>query len=69
MAHQKVKSSIYLNKDLHRRVKALSSATSISLNTYVALALEEYLRDKARSATIEEELASSRQPHRQSPRK
>ena len=60
MTHQKVKSSIYLNRDLHRRVKALSSATSISLNTYVALALEEYLQDKARSATIEAELASSR---------
>ena len=58
MAHQKVKSSIYLNKDLHRRVKALSSATSISLNTYVALALEEYLRDKGRSETVSRELAA-----------
>ena len=58
MAHQKVKSSIYLNKDLHRRVKALSSATSISLNTYVALALEEYLREESRSDLISRELAA-----------
>ena len=57
MTHQKVKSSIYLNKDLHRRVKALSNATSISLNTYVALALEEYLRDESRSDLIERELS------------
>ena len=57
MTHQKVKSSIYLNKDLHRRVKALSSATSISLNTYVALALEEYLREESRSDLIERELS------------
>lgn len=56
MAQQKVKSSIYLNKDLHRRVKALSNATSISLNTYVALALEEYLREENRSDLIEKEL-------------
>lgn len=59
MTHQKVKSSIYLNKDLHRRVKALSSATSISLNTYVALALEEYLKEQSRSEAIIKELASS----------
>jgi len=60
LAHQKVKSSIYLNKDLHRRVKALSSATSISLNTYVALALEEYLREESRSGLISRELATER---------
>ena len=58
MAYQKVKSSIYLNKDLHRRVKALSSATSISLNTYVALALEEYLKDASRSEAIKKELSA-----------
>ena len=58
MAYQKVKSSIYLNKDLHRRVKALSSATSISLNTYVALALEEYLKDSSRSEAIRKELST-----------
>ena len=58
MTHQKVKSSIYLNRDLHRRVKALSSATSISLNTYVALALEEYLREESRSDLITRELAA-----------
>ena len=58
MSQQKVKSSIYLNKDLHRRVKALSNATSISLNTYVALALEEYLKEAGRSEAIRKELAA-----------
>lgn len=59
MTHQKVKSSIYLNKGLHRKAKALSKATSLSFNTHIALALEEYLQDSYRAYIIEQELAES----------
>lgn len=58
MSQRKIKSSLYLNQGLHKRAKALSKATSFSLNTLVALALEEYLADEGRAAAIEQELAS-----------
>ena len=58
MSQQRVKSSIYLNEGLHERAKALSRATSLSFNTHVALALEEYLKEKRRSEVIEKELSS-----------
>lgn len=57
---QRVKSSIYLNEGLHERAKALSKATSLSFNTHVALALEEYLQDSNRAAVIDRELGGSR---------
>lgn len=60
MSQQRVKSSIYLNESLHQRAKALSRATSLSFNTHVALALEEYLKDESRAAAIAEELASTK---------
>jgi len=59
VTQQKVKSSVYLNERLHERTKALCRATSLSFNTYVALALEEYLQEKGRAEMIEKELASS----------
>lgn len=59
MTRQRVKSSIYLNEGLHERAKALSKATSLSLNTHIALALEEYLQDSHRAYIIERELAES----------
>lgn len=59
MSQQRVKSSIYLNEGLHQRTKALSRATSLSFNTHVALALEEYLKEYSRSKAIEKELASN----------
>ena len=57
---QRIKSSIYLNEGLHERAKALSKATSLSFNTHVSLALEEYLQEKTRAGRIEEELSSSK---------
>lgn len=56
LTHQRIKSSIYLNEGLHERAKALSKATSLSLNTHIALALEEYLQDSHRAYIIEREL-------------
>ena len=58
MSQPRVKSSIYLNEGLHERAKALSRATSLSFNTHVALALEEYLKESSRSETIRKELAA-----------
>ena len=58
MSQQRVKSSVYLNETLHERTKALSRATSLSFNTHVALALEEYLRESSRSEAIKKELAA-----------
>lgn len=60
MPQQRVKSSIYLNEGLHLRTKALSRATSLSFNTHVALALEEYLKEHSRSEAIAKELAANR---------
>lgn len=57
MTRTRIKSSIYLNEGLHERAKALSKATSLSLNTHIALALEEYLQDSHRTRIIERELA------------
>lgn len=58
MTQQRVKSSIYLNQGLHERAKALSRATSLSFNTHVALALEEYLQNNSRASIVKRELAS-----------
>lgn len=60
MSQQRVKSSVYLNETLHERAKALSRATSLSFNTHVALALEEYLREGSRAKAIERELSSGK---------
>lgn len=58
MTQQRIKSSIYLNQGLHERAKALSRATSLSFNTHVALALEEYLQNSSRATMVNKELAS-----------
>ena len=60
MSQQRVKSSIYLNEGLHKKAKALSKATSLSFNTHIALALEEYLRERSRAEAIERELSSGK---------
>ena len=60
MSQQRVKSSVYLSEELHERAKAYSKATSLSFNTHVVLALEEYLKDQGRAAVIEKELATAR---------
>lgn len=59
MSDSRVKSSIYLNQRLHERAKALSHATSISLNAHVALALEEYLQRPDRAAAVERMLSET----------
>ena len=46
MTNARLKSSLYLSAELHERVKALSKATQLPLNTHLILALEEYLQQQ-----------------------